>query len=69
VIHRLRNILAKVPKDRALHDRIRTAYWAALDAADSPAVAEASLPASRGDEPASYLGFRPRIVADELGAR
>ncbi len=30
-MHRLRNILAKLPKQRGLHDRIRAAYWTALD--------------------------------------
>ncbi|MEO7295574.1 MAG: transposase [Candidatus Limnocylindria bacterium] len=35
-VHRLRNILAKLPKNQALHDRIRAAYWSALDEADSP---------------------------------
>jgi transposase-like protein len=42
-VHRLRNVLAKLPKQRALHDRVRAAYWAALDAAATPAQAEASL--------------------------
>ena len=32
-VHRLRNLLAKLPKDPALHERVRTAYWAALDEA------------------------------------
>lgn len=33
-VHRLRNILAKLPqRDRALHERVRRAYWAALDEA------------------------------------
>ena len=33
-VHRLRNILAKLPKrDVALHTRVRRAYWAALDEA------------------------------------
>ncbi len=32
-VHRLRNILAKLPEDAALQARVRTAYWAALDEA------------------------------------
>lgn len=39
-VHRLRNILAKLPKDQALHERIRKAYWAALDEAEDPRDAE-----------------------------
>jgi transposase-like protein len=35
-VHRLRNILAKLPKDKALLERIRKAYWAALDEAQDP---------------------------------
>ena len=42
-VHRLRNIRAKLPKDPALHERVRAAYWAALDEAGSPADAEARL--------------------------
>jgi transposase-like protein len=34
-VHRLRNILAKLPKDPALQERIRAAYWTALDHAQS----------------------------------
>ncbi len=31
-VHRLRNILAKLPKkDKALHQRVQAAYWSALD--------------------------------------
>ncbi|MGH2796989.1 MAG: transposase [Thermoleophilaceae bacterium] len=32
-VHRLRNILAKLPEDPALQERVRAAYWAALDEA------------------------------------
>jgi putative transposase len=39
-VHRLRNILAKLPKNEALHERIRMAYWAALDEAEDPTDAE-----------------------------
>ena len=42
-MHRLRNILAKLPKRPELHDRVRAAYWAALDGATSPEEAEAGL--------------------------
>jgi transposase-like protein len=42
-VHRLRNVLAKLPKRPGLHARIRAAYWAALDAASSPSEAEQGL--------------------------
>jgi transposase-like protein len=42
-VHRLRNILAKLPKRHDLHERVRAAYWAALDGATSPEEAEAGL--------------------------
>ncbi len=32
--HRLRNVLAKLPKRPGLHARVRAAYWAALDSRD-----------------------------------
>ena len=43
VVHRLRNILAKLPKRPGLHVRVRAAYWAALDGATSPSEAEHGL--------------------------
>lgn len=42
-VHRLRNILAKLPKRPDLHARVQRAYWAALDEASSPEAAEGSL--------------------------
>jgi putative transposase len=33
MVHRLRNILAKLPNPPELHERIKGAYWAALDEA------------------------------------
>jgi len=43
-VHRLRNLLAKLPKkDTELHARIEAAYWKALDEATSAADGEASL--------------------------
>ena len=52
-VHRLRNILAKLPKRPGLHARVRAAYWAALDGASTPAEAESGL----------------RVLVGELGAR
>ena len=42
-VHRLRNILAKLPKRPGLHDQVRAAYWAALDGAADPDEAEHAL--------------------------
>jgi len=42
-VHRLRNILAKLPERPGVHARVRAAYWAALDGATSPAEAEHGL--------------------------
>jgi transposase-like protein len=39
-VHRLRNILAKLPKRSELHERVKGAYWAALDEALDPDDAE-----------------------------
>lgn len=42
-VHRLRNIVAKLPNRPALHERIKGAYWAALDEATDPEGAERRL--------------------------
>ena len=42
-VHRLRNVLAKLPKRPGRHARIRAAYWAALDIATTPSEAEHGL--------------------------
>ncbi len=43
-VHRLRNLVAKLPKkDAELHQRVEAAYWAALDEATSPEDGEARL--------------------------
>lgn len=42
-VHRLRNILAKLPKREDIRRRVQAAYWAALDEATSPEEAEANL--------------------------
>ena len=66
-VHRLRNILAKLPKDQALHDRIRAAYWAALDEAASPEQAEAELRALVGALERDYPSAAA-CLADDLPA-
>jgi transposase-like protein len=42
-VHRLRNIVAKLPNRPELHERIKSAYWAALDEAIDPNDAEQRL--------------------------
>jgi transposase-like protein len=42
-VHKLRNIIAKLPKRAGLHDPVKAAYWAALDEATDPADAERRL--------------------------
>lgn len=47
-VHRLRNVLAKLPKQPALHERIHDAFWAALNDATSEADGEQRLRALVG---------------------
>jgi putative transposase len=42
-VHKLRNVLAKLPKRPELHKRVRDAYLAALEQATTPAEAESAL--------------------------
>ena len=42
-VHRLRNIIAKLPKQPKLHERVKAAYWAALDESTNPRDAERRL--------------------------
>ena len=42
-VHKLRNVVAKLPKRSGLHDQVKAAYWAALDEATDPADAERRL--------------------------
>lgn len=66
-VHRLRNVLAKLPKQQALHDRIRAAYWAALDEATSPEAAEAGLRSLVGELQRDYPSAAA-CLADDLPA-
>jgi putative transposase len=66
-VHRLRNVLAKLPKRPVLHSRIRAAYWAALDTATSPAEAEAGLRRLVG-ELAGDFPSAAACLADDLEA-
>ena len=42
-VHKLRNVVAKLPKRSGLHEKIKSEYWAALDDATDPADAERRL--------------------------
>src|SRR5437763_3875242 len=42
-VHRLRNIVAKLPDRRGLHEEIKGAYWTVLNEASDPADAEQGL--------------------------
>src|SRR5437868_9988648 len=42
-VHKLRNVVAKLPKRSGLHDEIKAKFWAALDEATDPADAELRL--------------------------
>ena len=61
-VHRLRNVIAKLPKRQDLHNRVRDAYWAALDQAGSAADGETRLRGLVGELASEYpgAGGRPR---------
>jgi len=67
-VHRLRNVLAKLPKrDTAAHERVRRAYWAALDDATTPAEAEQGLRALVGELEPQYPSAAA-CLGDDLDA-
>lgn len=66
-VHRLRNVLAKLPDRPGLHARIRAAYWAALDTATSPDEAEHGLRVLVG-ELAGDFPSAAACLADDLPA-
>lgn len=66
-VHRLRNVLAKLPKRPGLHARVRAAYWAALDGAATPAEAEAGLRVLVGELGREYPSAAA-CLADDLPA-
>lgn len=66
-VHRLRNILAKLPKRPTLHARVRAAYWASLDEATSPQEAEHGLRVLVGELSAEYPSAAA-CLADDLPA-
>lgn len=63
-VHRLRNILAKLPKRPELHDQVRAAYWAALDGATTADEAEAGLRALVGSLEREYPSAAACLAED-----
>jgi transposase-like protein len=66
-VHRLRNVLAKLPKKPLLTERVRRAYWAALDGATSPQDAQGRLRAIVGELERDYPSAAA-CLADDLPA-
>lgn len=66
-VHRLRNLLAKLPDRGDLHARVRAAYWKALDEATSPAEAETGLRVLVGGLAREYPSAAA-CLADDLPA-
>ena len=66
-VHRLRNALAKLPKRAGLHERVRAAYWVALDTAACPEEAEHGLRALVGELAGEYPSAAA-CLADDLAA-
>ncbi len=66
-VHRLRNVLAKLPDRPGLHARVRAAYWAALDGATCPEDAEHGLRVLVG-ELAGDFPSAAACLADDLPA-
>lgn len=63
-VHRLRNVIAKLPKRQDLHNRVRDAYWAALDLAGSAADGEARLRTLVGELETDYPGAAAALAED-----
>jgi putative transposase len=67
-VHRLRNILGKVPERGGLHERVKRAYWSALDEASSPSDAERRLRALVGQLASDGCASAAACLADDLPA-
>jgi transposase-like protein len=63
-VHRLRNVLAKLPKKPELHERVRRAYWAALDEAADPETAEQRLRGLVGELERDYPSAAACLAED-----
>jgi putative transposase len=63
-VHRPRNVLAKLPKRGDVRERVKRAYWAALDEATDPADAERRLRALIGDLAGAYPSAATCLAED-----
>jgi len=63
-VHRLRNVLAKLPKRADLHEQLRAAYWAAVDDATSEVDAEDRLRAVVGQLERDYPSAAACLAED-----
>jgi transposase-like protein len=63
-VHRLRNLLAKLPRWGNVRERVTRAYWAALDDATDPADAERRLRALVGDLERPYPSAAACLAED-----
>ncbi|MGH2946947.1 MAG: IS256 family transposase [Solirubrobacteraceae bacterium] len=63
-VHRLRNILAKLPEDAALQERVRRAYWAALDEASDEVDGERRLRSLVGELERNYPSAAACLAED-----
>ena len=63
-VHRLRNVLAKLPKKQEIIDRVRNAYWSALDQAGSATDGEARLRALVGQLEHDYPSAAACLAED-----
>ncbi len=67
-VHKLRNVVAKLPERRGLHERIKRAYWAALDEATDPADAQQRLRGLPVGELADAYPSAAACLAEDLPA-
>ncbi len=67
-VHKLRNVLAKLPDRPELQARVRVAYWAALDSATCPDEAEHGLRVLVGELAADGYSSAAACLADDLPA-
>jgi putative transposase len=67
-VHRLRNVLAKLPETGDIGNQAKKAYWAALGGATSPADAEARLRGLVGTLAAAGFASAAACLADDLPA-
>jgi putative transposase len=63
-VHRLRNVLAKLPKKQAIIDRVRNSYWSALDQAGSASDGETRLRALVGQLEHEYPSAAACLAED-----